>query len=1201
MSIYYRVESIEKAKQRGEKVDESKNFDSNCITPGTEFMEMVGLHIKWFIRKKVKEDPLWRELEVIFSGHDVPGEGEHKIMQYIRDQRALPNYQPNVRHCMLGQDADLIMLGLVTHEPHFTLLREVIDFGGGRNFRSTRQTVVKQTRDAKFQLLHLSILREYVETEFFGSASSTPDRERLIDDFVFLTFLVGNDFLPHLPTLDISEHAFDVVFGAYKQVLKDDFGYLVENGEIKSISRLEKLFAIIGQQEQSILEKREAEAIKSAAKDRRRRNRFEIQETEEDIVDNFEREVSAMQIQEEKDSEPPPLEAIAGSVATGTVLANGETDESSPETETSSDGNPEVILEPAVLEGGRKNYRAKYYSDKFKIPVSELGDGCSSALLEDLKQTYMSGLMWCLAYYCKGCVSWTWYFPYHYGPMLQDMKGLEAICSRIEFTLSAPFRPFQQLLGCLPPASANLLPAAYQWLMIGEHSPLKDCYPDTFQIDMNGKKNPWEAVVLLPFIDEKKLIEAESKHCSVSAAVSMGRPLHRSDLRRNEFGPILSVRFSPSCLDTIPFPPGYADLGFSAILSCQTEAVETTYDIHPGTPFRPVIVPGTVTPYPGFPSLGILPIDGTTTQAVKLNIFGSQSKYKSTIIRLQSSKNPFDPGTLDLSLLLGKAVYVNYPLSFEARVVSVETEMKHYRCPKDAVRQGIAITGDMVSVTNKGSGEAHMWASHASSIQNGYLTGLGVPGTGGLDIGKVTLTLGVLPLQGMERDFATGSRTKVFGTDEAIVPIQLALWSCPVSADPRFEETGAMPVTELFPHGVNTLIIGGHYAGFMGRVCGPHGPKGSASEKAATAKARKSLRSEAAAVGKLNSSQRRQLSYSIDVEFDSTTREPDFGMRIAESIHDRYFSARDVCRMTQLSPGLLGQLAGAILFDGPDGKEIDVGLNVRRVGQYQLLGYCRRVQGNGEEAAHTAISKRVWHERSDTMQIIGSVDEQTSFLEASVPLGDKNRKGKNDRTRPKQESHNVPEEKTFWEYSSRCVDLIKEYKSQFGALFVALDRAGHQKKYNIRQLFGSNGNKYLEEVVTWMKDKPFFSMARTPLDTVSMCNDAVAAVEKVAAERLAAEASNTVKSAPVVAHGLPTDLLFRGDIYAATDVPPVFENPKYPRLGFRVVNVTSQVVPFGYKGTVVSIHGSSGFVEVRAQNHDQHNLSLISLLYVGPL
>ena len=39
--------------------------------------------------------------------------------------------------------------------------------------------------------------------------------------------------------------------------------------------------------------------------------------------------------------------------------------------------------------------------------------------LRQLRASYLQGLMWCLAYYVKGCISWTWYFPYHYGPMLQ--------------------------------------------------------------------------------------------------------------------------------------------------------------------------------------------------------------------------------------------------------------------------------------------------------------------------------------------------------------------------------------------------------------------------------------------------------------------------------------------------------------------------------------------------------------------------------------------------------------------------------------------------------------------------------------------------------------------------------------------------------------------------------------------------------------
>lgn len=92
-------------------------------------MTRVASQMQYFIHKKITEDSAWRAVQVVLSGHDVPGEGEHKIMEYIRKSRAQPDYDPNVRHCLYGLDADLIMLGLLSHDPHFCLLREEVKFG----------------------------------------------------------------------------------------------------------------------------------------------------------------------------------------------------------------------------------------------------------------------------------------------------------------------------------------------------------------------------------------------------------------------------------------------------------------------------------------------------------------------------------------------------------------------------------------------------------------------------------------------------------------------------------------------------------------------------------------------------------------------------------------------------------------------------------------------------------------------------------------------------------------------------------------------------------------------------------------------------------------------------------------------------------------------------------------------------------------
>jgi 5'-3' exoribonuclease 2 len=67
--------------------DTAHGFDSNVITPGTTFMHRLAQAIKIYIAHRLQFDPLWKGLTVIFSDSNVPGEGEHKILEFIRLQR----------------------------------------------------------------------------------------------------------------------------------------------------------------------------------------------------------------------------------------------------------------------------------------------------------------------------------------------------------------------------------------------------------------------------------------------------------------------------------------------------------------------------------------------------------------------------------------------------------------------------------------------------------------------------------------------------------------------------------------------------------------------------------------------------------------------------------------------------------------------------------------------------------------------------------------------------------------------------------------------------------------------------------------------------------------------------------------------------------------------------------------------------------
>ena len=178
-------------------------FDTSSITPGTEFMENLSKYIDWYIRKNVNGNDSWKHLEVIFSSSRSPGEGEHTLVNYIKNYGDLTE-----SFCITGVDADLIMLALSTHAPNMWILREDqynIEFQYIIDIKSTR-----------IQLLELLT---------WTSEKYKFDERNAIDDFVFLFFMFGNDFLPNIPSIEIMNTGTETVIDIYKTV-ESSYGHI---------------------------------------------------------------------------------------------------------------------------------------------------------------------------------------------------------------------------------------------------------------------------------------------------------------------------------------------------------------------------------------------------------------------------------------------------------------------------------------------------------------------------------------------------------------------------------------------------------------------------------------------------------------------------------------------------------------------------------------------------------------------------------------------------------------------------------------------------------------------------------------------------------------------------------------------------------------------------------------------------------------
>lgn len=530
-----------------------EHFDSNCITPGTPFMERLSRCLHYYIHDRLNNNPAWKDIKVFLSDANVPGEGEHKIMDYIRRQRGQPDHDPNTQHVLCGADADLIMLGLATHEPNFTIIREEFlpnkprpcEICGSLNHEMAKCEGITAASSAdlpaalgaevKFIFVRLCVLKEYLKRTLAMPNLPFPyDFERVLDDWVFMCFFVGNDFLPHLPSLEIREGAVDRLIELYKKCVYKTCGYLTNSGEV-NLERVQMILKDLGTVEDEIFAQRQRREIQFRERNKQNKRRRtgdgpnfkELHNSQfaptalgrgiqPNTVHNARTELARFRTMDGtpnntgnphaglesllKSGEESKDEADTAAQPRGKKRKHDEAEVQEPEkkAEEEAEADPDANDEVRLWEPGFKD---RYYESKFDVGAENKQFRYSVAL------QYVRGLCWVLKYYYQGCASWNWYFPYHYAPFASDFMHIAGLSTQFEKD-TKPFNPLEQLMGVFPAASSSHVPDPWAKLMHDPESEIIDFYPEDFKIDLNGKKFAWQGVALLPFVDERRLIRA---------------------------------------------------------------------------------------------------------------------------------------------------------------------------------------------------------------------------------------------------------------------------------------------------------------------------------------------------------------------------------------------------------------------------------------------------------------------------------------------------------------------------------------------------------------------------------------------------------------------------------------------------------------------------------------------------------------------
>ena len=412
-----------------DKAKKADPFNTTSITPGTKFMQTLNKMISnHFAQNKGK----YRVNDIFVSTSDIPGEGEHKIFDFIRTSKFVTTDSTNI---VYGLDADLIMLSM-NHLPvnnQLFLFRETPHF---------IQSIDSSLEPNETYLIDIPEFAKIVSERMNNGNSKGPNRTY---DYILLCFFLGNDFMPHFPSINIRTGGVDKMISAYKATI-GDLDEILTDGKTINWKNVRKIVQFLADLEEK--------HIQTEMKSRDRREKvYYPSETPEQVHIKF--------------------EAIP-----------------------TYERELEKYIDPFKDDWQNRYYKALFQMD---TPVDD----------ERKKQVclnYLSGLEWTMKYYTSGCADWRWSYNYNYPPLLSDLiKHVPYFETEfVKLKPANPVAPLVQLCYVLPKASLELLPRDLHEKLLKKHS---DWYESECDFVWAYCKYFWESHVLLPEIDIDELEE----------------------------------------------------------------------------------------------------------------------------------------------------------------------------------------------------------------------------------------------------------------------------------------------------------------------------------------------------------------------------------------------------------------------------------------------------------------------------------------------------------------------------------------------------------------------------------------------------------------------------------------------------------------------------------------------------------------------